>query len=149
MIQKKDVFVALWESTEKGDVTFASNQKKTLVFRPTLLSNQGSWFLQRYVPKKEGPDGRVFSINRAVGGRRWRGREIVNEKREKNRAKNGSLRNALVDLKEAKEEETPAEISLRKRAECLSPKPWKVDSSKDHPVLGMGLLNSSEIDGGK
>ena len=36
---------------------------------------------------------------RAVDGRRQRGRKIINEEREKSRAKNGSLRNTSTDLK--------------------------------------------------
>ena len=36
---------------------------------------------------------------RAVDGRRQRGRKIINEEREKSRAKNGSLRNTSTNLK--------------------------------------------------
>ena len=46
-----------------------------------------------------GPNGQIVSIKRAADGRRQRSRKIVNEEREKYRAKNGSLRNISTDSK--------------------------------------------------
>ena len=48
-----------------------------------------------------GPNGQIVSVKRAADGRRQRGREIINEEREKYRAKNGSLWNTLTNLKGA------------------------------------------------
>ena len=46
-----------------------------------------------------GPNGQIVSVKRAADGRRQRSRKIINEKREKNRAKNGFLRNTSTDSK--------------------------------------------------
>ena len=48
-----------------------------------------------------GPNGQIISVKRAAYGRRQRGRKIINEEREKYRAKNGSLRNTSADSKGA------------------------------------------------
>ena len=48
-----------------------------------------------------GPDGQIVSVKRAADGRRQRGWKIINEEREKYRAKNGSLRNTSTDSKRA------------------------------------------------
>ena len=46
-----------------------------------------------------GPNGQVVSIKRAADGKEHRSRKIIDEKREKYRAKNRSLRNISADLK--------------------------------------------------
>ena len=46
-----------------------------------------------------GPNGPIVSVKRAADGRRQRSRKIIDEEREKNRAKNGSLRNTSTDSK--------------------------------------------------
>ena len=51
--------------------------------------------------KGGGPNGQIVSIERAADGRRQRCRKIINEEREKNRAKNESLRNTSTDSKGA------------------------------------------------
>ena len=48
-----------------------------------------------------GPNGQIVSVKRAADGRRQRGRKIINEEKEKYRAKNGSLRNTSTDSKGA------------------------------------------------
>ena len=48
---------------------------------------------------EERPNGQIVSIKRTADGRRQRGRKIINEEREKYRAKNGSLRNTSTDSK--------------------------------------------------
>ena len=55
-------------------------------------------------PLQWGPRGKRtkwpdVSVKRAADGRRKRGRKIINEEREKYRAKNGSLRNTSTDSK--------------------------------------------------
>ena len=45
------------------------------------------------------PNGQIVSVKRAVDGRRKKSRKIINEEREKNRAKNGFLRNTSTDSK--------------------------------------------------
>ena len=47
----------------------------------------------------EGDEDQIVSINRAADGRRQRSRKIINEEREKYRAKNGSLWNTSTDSK--------------------------------------------------
>ena len=46
-----------------------------------------------------GPNGQIASIKRAADGRGPRSKKIIDEKREKYRAKNGSLRNTSSDSK--------------------------------------------------
>ena len=48
-----------------------------------------------------GPNGQIVSVKRAAGGRRQRSQKIIDEEREKYRAKNGSLRNTSTDSKGA------------------------------------------------
>ena len=47
-----------------------------------------------------GPNGQIVSIKIAADGRRQRGWKIINEEREKNKARNGSLQNTSTDSKE-------------------------------------------------
>ena len=47
-----------------------------------------------------GPNGQIVSVKRAADGREQRGRKIIDEEKEKYRAKNGSLRNTSTDSKE-------------------------------------------------
>ena len=46
-----------------------------------------------------GPNGQIINIKKTDNGRRQRSRKIIEEKREKYRAKNGSLQNTLTDSK--------------------------------------------------
>ena len=46
-----------------------------------------------------GPNGQIISIKRTADGRRQRGSKIINEEREKYRAKNGSLQNTSTNSK--------------------------------------------------
>ena len=50
--------------------------------------------------RREGPNGQNVSIKKAADGRRQRRQKIIDEEREKYRAKNGSLRNTSTDSKE-------------------------------------------------
>ena len=47
-----------------------------------------------------GPNGQIVSIKRAADTRRQRSREIIDQEKEKYRAKNGSLQNISTDSKE-------------------------------------------------
>ena len=94
--------LAWWGSTEKkACLTFARIERKTPVLRPALQSKQSSLCgLHRSGDRGGGgPNGQIVSVKRAADGRRQRGRKIINEKREKYRAKNGSLPNTLTDSK--------------------------------------------------
>ena len=86
---------------EEG-LTFARIERKTPVLRPALQSKQSSLcgLHRNGNPGGEGPNGQIVSVKRAADGRRQRGRKIINEEREKYRAKNGSLRNTSTDSKE-------------------------------------------------
>ena len=112
------------------------------MLRPALQSKQSSLCgLHRSGDRGGGgPNGQIVSVKRADDGRRQRSRKIINEEREKYRAKNGSLRNTSTDSKgttfvilinhrsapirkkrlspTSKVRERPAEISLWKRAGC-------------------------------
>ena len=46
-----------------------------------------------------GPNGQIVSVKRAADGKRPRSRDVVDEKREKYRAKNRSLWNTSTDSK--------------------------------------------------
>ena len=46
-----------------------------------------------------GTNGQIVSVKRVANGRRQRGRKIINEEREKYRAKNESLQNTSTDSK--------------------------------------------------
>ena len=72
----------------------------TPVLRSALQSKQSSLFvLHRSGNWRGGPNGQIVSVNRAAEGRRLRSRAIVNEEREKYRAKNGSLQNTSTNSK--------------------------------------------------
>ena len=89
----------MWIHQEKGSLTFSQIERKTVVLRPALHSKQSSLCGFHHSGDREGrePNGQIVSAKR--GGRRQRGRKIIDEKREKNRAKNGCLRNTSTDSK--------------------------------------------------
>ena len=86
---------------EEGGLTFARIERKTPVLRPALQSKQSSLCgLHRSRDRGGGGlNGRIVSVKRAADGRRQRSRKIIDEEREKYRAKNGSLRNTSTDSK--------------------------------------------------
>ena len=88
------------QSTSFAGLTFARIESKTPVLRPALQSKQSSLCgLHRSGDRLgEGPNGQIVSVKRAADGRQ-RGRKIINEEKEKYRAKNGSLRNTSTDSK--------------------------------------------------
>ena len=77
------------------------NQRKTPILRPALQSKQSSLCgLHRSGDRGGGgPNGQIVSVKRAADGRRQRSRKIINEEREKYRAKNESLRNTSTASK--------------------------------------------------
>ena len=157
---------------EEAGLTFARIERKTPVLRPALQSKQSS--LCGLHRSKErggvGPNGQIVSVNTATDGRRQRGREIINEEREKYRAKNGSLRNTSTDSKRTafvilrkhtsapirKERLSPTskarrEASRNKFVEktgCQTESKALEKSIVDRIVRepGLGLLNPSEMD---
>ena len=65
-----------------------------------LQSKQSSLCgLHRSRARAGGPNGQIVTIKRAADGRRQRSRKIIYKKKEKYRAKNGSLRNTSTDSK--------------------------------------------------
>ena len=68
-----------------------------------------------------GPNGQIVSVKRTGDRRRERSREIIDEKREKYRAKNGSLQNTLVDSKRTTFMVFIDHASMSIRKERLSP----------------------------
>ena len=118
-----------------------------------------------------GPNGQIVSVKRAADGKRQRGRKIINEEREKYRAKNGSLRNTSTDSKgttfvilindtsapvrkerlsptSKARRERPVEMSLWKRAGCQTESKALQKSIVERIVRdpALGLLNPSEMD---
>ena len=87
---------------EKGDLTFARIERKTPVLRLALQSKQSSLCCLHRTGDRGvgGPNGQIVRVKRTADGRRQRSRKIINEEREKYRAKNGSLRNTSTDSKE-------------------------------------------------
>ena len=86
---------------EEGGLTFDRIERKTPVVRPALQSKQ-SYFcgVHRSVDRGGGgPNGQIVHIKRAADDKRQRSSKINNEKREKYRAKNASLRNTSTDSK--------------------------------------------------
>ena len=69
------------------------------MLRPALQSNQGSLHGLHRSEDRGGTYGQIISIKRAADGKRQRSRKIIDEEREKYRAKNGSLRNTSTDSK--------------------------------------------------
>ena len=72
------------------------------MLRPALQSKQSS-LCGLHCSRdrgRGGPNGQIVSVKRAADGRRQRGRKIINEEREKYRAKNGTLRNTSTDSKQ-------------------------------------------------
>ena len=86
---------------EEGSLTFARIERKTPVLRPALQSKQSSLCGLHRSGDRGGREsnGQIVSIKTAADVRRQRSRNIINEKREKYRAKNGSLRNTSTDSK--------------------------------------------------
>ena len=88
---------------EERGFTFARIERKTPVLRPTLQLKQSSLYgIYRSGDRGGGgPNGQIVSVKRTADGKRQRGRKIINEEREKYRAKNRSLRNTSTDSKRA------------------------------------------------
>ena len=59
------------------------------------------WPPPQWGPRGGGPNGQIVNVKKAADGRRQRSRKIIDEEREKYRAKNGSLRNTSTDSKGA------------------------------------------------
>ena len=57
------------------------------------------WSPTQWGPRGGGSNGQIVSVKRAPDGRRQRSRKIIDETREKYRAKNGFLRNTSTDSK--------------------------------------------------
>ena len=118
-------------------------------------------------PRGRGPNGQSVSVKRAADERRQRTQKIIDEEREKYRAKNGSLRNTSTDSKGTAFVILINHASVPIRKVRLSPTrreasrnvfmekgrmPEKVksfqefNSGKDCPKARLGLLSPSEMD---
>ena len=88
---------------EERGLTFARIERTAPVLRPALQSKQSSLCgLHRSGNGGGGgPNGQIVSVKRAANGSRQRSQKIIDEEREKNRAKNGSLQNTSTDSKGA------------------------------------------------
>ena len=93
------------------------------MLRPALQSNHTSLCgLHRSGDRGgEEPNGQIVNVKRAADRRRQRSRKIINEEREKYRAKNGSLRNTSTDSKRAAFVILKNNTSALVRKERLSP----------------------------
>ena len=87
---------------EEG-LTFARIERKTPVLGPALqLKHSSLCGLHRSGDRGGGgPNSQIVSVKRTADGRRQRSRKIIDKKREKYKAKNGSLRNTSTDSKGA------------------------------------------------
>ena len=86
---------------EKRGLTSTRIERKIPVPRPALPLKQSSLCgLHRSADRGgEGPNDQIVSMKRVPDGRKQRSREIIDEEREKYRAKKGSLRNTTTDPK--------------------------------------------------
>ena len=86
---------------EEGGLAFTRIERKAPVLRPALQSKQSSLYGLHSSGDRGGggPNGQIVSVKSAADGRRQRSQKIINEEREKYRAKNGSLRNTSTDSK--------------------------------------------------
>ena len=93
------------------------------MLRPALQSKQSSLCgLHRSGDRRGGgPNGQIVSVKGAADRRRRRSRKIINEEREKYRAKNGSLWNTSTDSKGAASVVLKDHRSAPIRKERLSP----------------------------
>ena len=103
---------------EERGFTFSRSERKTPVLEPALQSDQ-SFLCGIHSSSSRnrgggGPNDQIVTIKGAADGRKRRSRKIINEERQKYRAKNESLRNTSTDSKEAS-----ASAPIRK--ERLSP----------------------------
>ena len=108
---------------EEGGLTFAQIERKTPVLRPALQSQQSSLCGLHCNGKQGGggPNVQIVSVKRAADGRRQRSWKIIDEERENNRAKNGSLCNTSTDSKGTTFVILKNHISVPVRKERLSP----------------------------
>ena len=96
--------LAWWESTEENEASQLlglrgrhqySDQHSKQIRAPRVTS------IAVGTEGGGGPNGQIVSVKRAANGRKQRRRKIIDEKREKYRAKNGSLRSTSTDAKGA------------------------------------------------
>ena len=157
---------------KEGGLTFARIERKTPVFISALQSKQRSLcgLHSSGDQGRGGPNGQIVSVKRAADGRGQRGRNIIDKKREKYRANNGSLRNTSTDSKGTtfvilinhastpirKEIFSPTRIARREasrngfvekggmpdRVESFR----EINSREDHPRARSWLLNPSDMD---
>ena len=103
---------------EEGGLLFARSERKIPVLEPALQSDQSLLCDIHSSSIRNrgggGPNGQIVTTKGSVDGRRQRTRKIINEEREKQGVKNGSLRNISTDSKEVS-----ASAPIRK--ERLSP----------------------------
>ena len=82
----------------EGGLTFARIERKTLALRSALQANQ-SFLCGLHSSRDRG--GQIVSVKRAADKSRQRRRKIIDKKKEKYMAKNGSLRSTSTDSKGA------------------------------------------------
>ena len=111
------------KSAVEGGLSYARIKRKTPKLRPALQSNWSSLCGFHRNRDREGvrPNCQIVSIKRAADGRRQRSREVIDERREKHRAKKGYLRNTSTDLKGATLVILKNHASAPIRKERLSP----------------------------
>ena len=92
-----------------------------------------------------GPNGQIVSVKRVANGRRQKSRKIIDEKREKYRAKNGSLRNTSTDSKGTTFVSLINHASAPIRKESLSPmSKARREASRNDFVEKGGVLDRVE-----
>ena len=141
---------------KEGGLIFSRIKKKTPILRLALRPNQSS--LRGLHCNRNrgggGPDGQVVITKRTTHRRRKRNRKIIDEKREKCRTKNGSLRNTSPDWEEATLSPTSKARREASRNRFVK-KGWmpnrveslrEVDCSKNRLRARLGMLSPSEMD---
>ena len=114
------------------------------MLRPALQSKQSSL---RGIHRSEdrgggGPNGQIVSVKRAADGKRQRSRKIIDEEREKNMAKNGSLQNISTDSKGTTFVILMNRISAPVRKERLSPTSKARREASRNEFMGKGGMQA-------
>ena len=92
-----------------------------------------------------GPNGQIVSVKRVADGKTQRSRKIIDKEKEKNRAKNGSLRNTSTNSKRATFVILINHTSAPVRKERLSPaSKTRTESSRNKFVEKGGMPDRVE-----
>ena len=88
-----------WGSTEKKEASHLLGLRGRHLYSGQRSNSNRAPCVASTAVGTEGDEGQIVSVKRAADGRRQRSRKIIDEERDKYRAKNGSLRSTSTDSK--------------------------------------------------